>query len=71
MRGMLAAERQPTAVMKNCVCSVSPASVVSVQRLLASSYVRALHPRAEPDVAPQVEAVGDVIEVRRISAGSA
>ncbi len=37
MFGMLADDRQPTAVIKNCAVNVSPASVLTRQRFAVSS----------------------------------
>ena len=63
MSGTRGTERQPVAMIRNAAESRSPSSVVTDQRSLGLVERRLDDARAEPDVAAQVEAVGDVLEV--------
>ena len=62
MSGVVTADRQPVAMTQNRADTSSPRSVVIRQRPEVSSKAAAVT-GVELDVAPEVEAVGDMVDV--------
>ena len=63
MSGAIGADRHPTAVTRKRAVTVSSSSVRISQRFVESSNVAAVTRVESCDVAAQIEAIGDVVEV--------
>ena len=63
MFGTLAVDRQPTAVTRNFATNVSPCSVRTLPAIGRLVVVRGRDAAVEPDVALQVEPVGDEVQI--------
>ena len=63
MSGTLAVDRHPTAVIRNCRGEAFAGRRLDVPAVRRFVVARRGDARAEPDVAPEVETVGDMVEV--------